>query len=286
MSNLRKVLEYASSKVGIKEGTSSHHAIIDAYNKVSPKPASYTVKYTDSWCATFVTHVFDACGLASLITRECSCGRMIAGMIIQGIWIEDQTRTPQIGDIVMYDWDGKDAWPEHVGIVESVGSTTITVIEGNYSDSVKRRTISRTSSYIRGYGRPNYGTSSTSTTTSSSATGTSSSANTSSASKSIAWVEELQSECNAQGLSKQVVDGIAGPITLKGCPTLKAKSKGNITKIMQARIIVAGYSMPKYGADGDFGDETKVAVKKYQAAKGLADDGIVGPLTWSKLLGL
>lgn len=102
----------------------------------------------------------------------------------------------------------------------------------------------------------------------------------------VAWIKELQTECNEQGLSKQTVDGIAGPITLKGCPLLKSGSKGNITKIMQARIIAAGYTMPKYGADGDFGTETETAVKKYQSAKGLSADGKVGPLTWSKLLGL
>lgn len=44
-----------------------------------------------------------------------------------------------------------------MGIVEKVSGTSITVIEGNYSDSVKRRTISVNGRYIRGYGVPKYG---------------------------------------------------------------------------------------------------------------------------------
>ena len=38
--------------------------------------------------------------------------------------------------------------------------------------------------------------------------------------------------------------------------------------------------------DGDFGVKTKAAVMAFQKAKGLVQDGIVGPKTWSKLLGL
>lgn len=47
------------------------------------------------------------------------------------------------------------------------------------------------------------------------------------------WVRELQHECNNQGFSKQSVDGISGPATLAGCPTLKKGASGNITKLLQ-----------------------------------------------------
>ena len=36
--------------------------------------------------------------------------------------------------------------------------------------------------------------------------------------------------------------------------------------------------------DGSFGTQTEAAVKSFQQSKGLDDDGIVGPLTWSKLI--
>ncbi|EOS50974.1 peptidoglycan recognition protein family protein [Adlercreutzia caecimuris] len=106
------------------------------------------------------------------------------------------------------------------------------------------------------------------------------------AAKGDAWVRNLQTECNKQGYSKQKVDGIAGPNTLSGCPTLRKGSKGNITKLMQQRLISIGYSCGKYGADGSFGSGTLAAVKKFQKAKGLTTDGIVGRNTWRKLLGL
>ena len=92
------------------------------------------------------------------------------------------------------------------------------------------------------------------------------------------WVKRLQAECNRQGFSNQVVDGIAGPNTLKGCPLLKIGARGNITKLLQERLGVS--------ADGIFGNNTKSAVIKYQRSKGLSSDGIVGQNTWRKLLNL
>ena len=100
------------------------------------------------------------------------------------------------------------------------------------------------------------------------------------------WIRDLQTECNKQGFSSQVVDGIAGKNTLAGCPTLRQGAKGNITKIMQQRLIALGYSVGKYGADGSFGSGTLSGVKAFQRAMGLKDDGIVGRNTWRKLLGL
>lgn len=97
-------------------------------------------------------------------------------------------------------------------------------------------------------------------------------------------VAQLQDECNRQGFSNQKVDGIPGPITLAGCPMLKKGAKGNITRWVQTKLNGLGYNC---GAiDGDFGNNTKNGVMAYQRAKGLVVDGIVGPKTWSKLLGL
>lgn len=100
------------------------------------------------------------------------------------------------------------------------------------------------------------------------------------------WISRLQAECNRQGFSNQKVDGYAGPITLAGCPEMQKGSKGEITKLVQERLISLGFSCGKYGADGDFGNGTLEAVIKFQKANGLIADGIVGEKTWSKLLGL
>lgn len=97
-------------------------------------------------------------------------------------------------------------------------------------------------------------------------------------------IAELQNECNLQGFSSQAVDNIPGPITLAGCPMLKSGARGNITKWVQRKLNNLGYSCGT--ADGIFGANTKAAVIAYQKANGLGADGIVGPKTWSKLLGL
>jgi hypothetical protein len=78
-----------------------------------------------------------------------------------GCWMENDAYVPSPADIIFYDWQDSGAGDntghsDHVGIVEKVSGTTIVVIEGNYSDSVKRRTLKVNAKNIRGYGIPKY----------------------------------------------------------------------------------------------------------------------------------
>lgn len=103
-----------------------------------------------------------------------------------------------------------------------------------------------------------------------------------------AEVLELQKELNIQGFrdlngQRLVEDGIAGPKTLSACPTIKKGAYGNITRLVQRRLIGLGISCGQEGADKDFGDKTDVAVREFQRNHGLVVDGIVGPKTWDKL---
>lgn len=98
------------------------------------------------------------------------------------------------------------------------------------------------------------------------------------------WVARLQAECNNQGFSKQNVDGIAGPATLAGCPTLRKGASGNITKLLQEKLVKLGYNTN--GVDGIFGSGTYTAVREFQKTRGITADGIVGQNTWRKLLNL
>ena len=52
---------------------------------------------------------------------------------------------------------------------------------------------------------------------------------------------------------------------------------------MQSLLLRAGETLPRYGADGDFGSETLAAVRSFQRRHGLVVDGICGPKTWAKL---
>ena len=67
-------------------------------------------------------------------------------------------------------------------------------------------------------------------------------------------------------------------------PTVCRGSKQTVfVKEMQERLLKAGYQLPKYGADGDFGTETLKAVKAFQKDQGLVVDGKCGPKTWAAL---
>ena len=98
------------------------------------------------------------------------------------------------------------------------------------------------------------------------------------------WVKRLQIACNAQDFSNQVVDGIPGKNTLNGCPMVKKGARGNITKLLQEKLVSLGYNTN--GVDGIFGTGTDNAVRLFQKSNGLIPDGIVGKNTWRKILNI
>lgn len=156
-----QVIAQARAWLGKNEADGSHKEIIDVYNSHKPLARGYKVKYTDAWCATFVSAVSIKCGLTKLIPTECGCGQMIELFQKLGAWNENDAYVPKPGDVIFYDWQDSGSgdntgWPDHVGIVEAVSGSTITVIEGNKSDSVSRRTLQVGGKYIRGYGVPKY----------------------------------------------------------------------------------------------------------------------------------
>ncbi len=55
---------------------------------------------------------------------------------------------------------------------------------------------------------------------------------------------------------------------------LKRGMAGADVTDMQKKLMEAGYALPKYGADGDFGQETEEALKRFQADNGLTPDGV------------
>lgn len=68
-------------------------------------------------------------------------------------------------------------------------------------------------------------------------------------------------------------------------PLLKKGMEGEAVKLMQQLLIKWNEkALPKYGADGEFGSETRTWVKKFQKQMCIEVDGIVGPVTWGLLL--
>jgi hypothetical protein len=73
------------------------------------------------------------------------------------------------------------------------------------------------------------------------------------------------------------VAGHNPPSPPPGWPTLQVGSRGFQVTALQYLLVQAGFSIT---ADGVFGANTKTAVVAFQARKGLAKDGVVGPKTW------
>lgn len=157
------IIRVAKSYIGTCEGSSNHADIIHMFNTV--KPLGYTAKRSDPWCAEFVS----ACAIQAFGKKtalkyfplSAGCPMMIKRAKQLGIWNEDDAYKPKKGDFILYDWEdsGKGnntGIPNHVGICEKIKDGVITVIEGNYSDKVKRRQIKINGRFIRGFITPHY----------------------------------------------------------------------------------------------------------------------------------
>ncbi len=70
--------------------------------------------------------------------------------------------------------------------------------------------------------------------------------------------------------------------TVVGRPMVSYGSRGDAVRKLQELLNALGYDCGS--VDGIFGSKTKAAVLAFQKANGLAADGIVGPLTWGKLV--
>lgn len=157
----QKVVDQFKSWIGWSEANGKHRQIVDLYNSIQPLPVGYTLKYTDSWCAATVSAVGQALGITDTILPECSCPRMIDLYSERGLWMEDDGYTPDIADIIMYDWQDNGigdnrGTPDHVGMVVEVNGSTLKVMEGNMANAVGYRTLQIGSRYIRGYCTPAY----------------------------------------------------------------------------------------------------------------------------------
>ena len=240
--------------VGCNEADGSHKKIIDIYNSHKPLARGYALKYTDAWCAGTVSAVAIVNNITDIMPTEVGVGKMIDLYKKLGRWMESDGYTPQIGDVCMYAWsdDGKGectSGADHVGIVTKVSGTTFWVTEGNYSDSVKTRTMQVNGRYIRGFGLPDYA---------GKATGVASS-----------MPEINDADVFVSPKLRQLKKGV--------------KDGGDV-KAVQTLLIVGGYSCGTQGADGSFGNSTDAAVRKYQSDHGLTADGVVGAVTWGRLL--
>lgn len=64
-------------------------------------------------------------------------------------------------------------------------------------------------------------------------------------------------------------------------PTLREGSSGEAVRELQVALKEAGEDPGR--ADGQFGPQTQAAVKAFQHKRGIAVDGVVGPITWRNI---
>lgn len=94
------------------------------------------------------------------------------------------------------------------------------------------------------------------------------------------WLKDVEKEGSAAPI---VTPEPAVQPADNAMPILKKGTKGEYVQLLQTKLIMFGYNLGSYGADGDFGKATDAAVREFQTNAGLNPDGIVGPLTWAAL---
>jgi peptidoglycan hydrolase-like protein with peptidoglycan-binding domain len=130
-------------------------------------------------------------------------------------------------------------------------------VEGNTTDSVGRRSYALNDSNIWGYGRPKWGT------------------------QDGGSEEPKQDETQKPEENPNKNPKVSYAVQL---PLLKKGDKGEYVKTLQVLLLAHGCDLGTWGADGDFGRQTQLAVCFFQSSMGLSVDGEVGGDTWNAIL--
>lgn len=264
------VVSVSEIKLGTKQRSDSHKEIIAGYNTIQPLPQNHIMKLSEPWCATYVSYISNVLGLTDYILPECSCNRMIKLYKAKKEWVEDDDYVPEMGDILFYAWKDNgvgdcELEADHVGIVKEVKNNIIYVIEGNYSKQVKVRQIKVNGKYIRGFATPDYKTASKIYDF-----------------KKKVSVKPVISNTTTTKTNTTVLPSVKTIASV--VPYLKKGDKNDAVKVMQTVLIYLGFDCGKSGVDGSFGNDTVKAVKSYQKAVGITQDGICGKDCWKNML--
>lgn len=304
MTTANDILRVAAAEIGVPEDDGNNHI---KYNR---EYYGYNANY--SWCVVFVWWVFKHAGASNLF---CGGGKIDSTLGVYNYYSNQGRvyRTPKVGDIVVCVKKEDNSY-SHTAIVRSVSGINFKTIDGNSNNQVEsldRETTSAKYSYY--FCRPAYGSSS------SGDTGSSDNLSMGSTGEAVRDMQRkliaLGYSCGSAGADGDFgqgtynavcafqrahgldVDGVIGPATKaainaaysgsssggSSTATLSIGSYGADVKDMQRKLIALGYSCGSAGADGDFGQGTYNAVCAFQRANGLDVDGIIGPMTRSKI---
>lgn len=283
MADRQKVIDIALAEVGYLEKASNSslddrtaNAGSNNYTKYARDLDNVTGFYNGhkqgyAWCDVFVDWCFvQAFGVETAKALLCqpnfSAG---AGCQYSAQYYRQRgqfyTSKPQPGDQIFF---GNQANCYHTGLVIKVDAARVYTVEGNTSGGssvvangggVFEKSYALSNSNIYGYGRPKYDT---------------------------ATVSKAQTETTPKPITTPVSTVNTGKVNT--CQTtLKELSKGMKgvqVVVMQSALIHYGFRVGADGADGDFGSNSEIALKRFQTANGLSPDGICGKKTWEALL--
>ncbi|MBQ6539784.1 MAG: peptidoglycan-binding protein [Oscillospiraceae bacterium] len=241
-----EILALAKSQMGVTEYPAGSNTV--KYNTEYYGRAVSGTSYP--WCCVFIWWLFKECGAKELFyggNKTASCTALMNYAKKNGLWV---TGGFKAGDLILYNFNS-DSSAEHIGLCESASGDRVTCIEGNTGTASADNggavmCRSRSVSSVLGAYRPRY--KSPSRVTSSAYT---------------------DAEKSGNSVSVQL-------------PVLKKGSRGRTVKALQ--ILLNGYGHSCGKADGDFGTKTLAGVKSFQKSAGIAVDGSVGRVTWTKLL--
>lgn len=247
---ISKLVAWANNQVGYSEGDNN-------WNKYAPlwTQAGGWNAQNQPWCDVFVDVAFIECfglDLASKLTYQpkggfsALCSASANYYKSNGAWFS----TPAVGDQIFFNVSGG---INHTGLVVGVTGGLVTVVEGNASDAVRKNTYRVGDSYINGYGRPDWAI--------------------------------FDGEVNYQSSSETVEPPKRETCSVSvNLPVVKYGDASMWVKLMQTALIGRGYNCGWYGADGEYGQQTKIALYQFQQKNGIEADNICGQATWKKLL--
>lgn len=250
MYDKQKVIDWANAQVGYHEEPGN-------YNKYSRHldsiPGFYNGKKDGyAWCDCFVDDGFVVCygvvGAKELLCQpDNSAG---AGCLFSANYFKNKGQFfktgPQTGDQIFFSYKAGEV--SHTGIVVEVNGSTVVTVEGNSADAVQRKAYSITDGRIYGYGRPN-------------------------------WDGSVAVDIPEEAVKKPYRYHFTQyPITLT---LLRRGDYGPQVVSMQAVLDAKGFHCD---TDGEFGMNTEEALKAFQKAAGLIQDGEYGGMSMNALL--
>lgn len=255
----RRLINYANSQIGYPEGPNNWNKYAEKMDKING--LTWGAKQNYEWCGEFVLACFVECfgvdlGLKMQYSPKptgiplCRLGAgyfQTAGQFY---------KRPEAGDVVFF-YVGSEI--NHTGIVTNVGMGAITTVEGNSSDMVARRTYDVNSPAIAGFGRPKW-----------------------------ELAENYDPEQDPPEEPEPEPEPEPKPVVMVKIelPQITEGDIGDSVKAAQALLDCWGFPCGSCGADGEYGPDTKRALTRFQKYRRLEQDGVIGPDTWSALLGV